>query len=357
MALGGGGQTRSVVGRAACAMLVAALVPRVAPATAQSPRRATLAYDRRAGASRCPDDVTLRELVAARLGYEPFVAEAGLAVSVVMDGEGGQLRAQIEVHDAPSSRRGRRSLASTDSTCRELVESVALAIALAIDPRATTASRPSAVTPAPPPTSPVEPVRSAPAPVVSTPARPRGTRDSASRSARRPNADGDATPLAVHVGAGGLVALGTEPDVTVGALVLVGLVGARLSAWLEGRTDLASSRVARDGSGVEASLTAASLFGCYRLGPVELCGLGSLGVLSGRGRGIAVPRDDTSLHAALGTRAMVSVRVVGPLELRAFADLAFPLTPTTLRIDTQERWSTPVLAGAIGASAAMVIVP
>lgn len=340
-------------------MAVAALlsVPGVGRAQ-ESARRATLTYERRARASRCSDEVSLRELVAARLGYEPFVEQAAIAVTVVMDGEGSALHAQIEVLDETRARRGRRNIASSDATCRELVEAVALAIALALDPRATTAAQraPAMTAPRAPPRADVA-VSSAPASVVSTPAPTPARRETMSRTPHREPRAVTATPLEIHVGAGGLVAFGTEPAVTAGGLVTVGLVGSRLSAWLEGRTNLASARLARDGTGVEAASSAASLLGCWRLGPAALCALGSLGVLSGRGRGVTAPRDDTTLHAAIGARTAVSVRVAGPLELRAFADLAFTLTPTTLRLDTQERWSTPFVAGALGAAAVMVLAP
>jgi hypothetical protein len=53
------------------------------------PARVNLTYARRTtAAASCPDEATFRELVAARLGYDPFESGGGLALQVELKPEG-----------------------------------------------------------------------------------------------------------------------------------------------------------------------------------------------------------------------------------------------------------------------------
>ena len=137
----------------------------------------------------------------------------------------------------------------------------------------------------------------------------------------------------------------------MGGLALVGVRLDRVSVSLEGRSDLATSRVRADGTGVEASLAAGSAVGCYHVDRFALCALAIVGALRGRGVGVESPREDASVYAAFGLRPVVSLPLHGPFGLRIQTDLAATVTPTTLRVDGQAHWSLPVLAG----SAAIVL--
>src|SRR5688572_27540697 len=66
----------------------------LAPAAAAQPS-APVSITYRASAG-CPDEATFAELVAARLGREPFVAESDSTISVVLRSEGRRWLATLE---------------------------------------------------------------------------------------------------------------------------------------------------------------------------------------------------------------------------------------------------------------------
>src|SRR4051794_31671548 len=78
----------------------------------------------------CPDEAALRQLVAARLGVDPFLPEAPSIVSVkVLSGALLQAEVALESPNAPTRRK-----TLTGKDCTELMQSVAVTVALVVDP-------------------------------------------------------------------------------------------------------------------------------------------------------------------------------------------------------------------------------
>lgn len=93
---------------------------------------ASLAYYRRAGAEHCPDEAWLRRSVAQRLSRDPFGPAASQHFQVELTLTEGRL-GHIALAGAEAQPPTRREFESS-ADCAELVDAVALAINLAINP-------------------------------------------------------------------------------------------------------------------------------------------------------------------------------------------------------------------------------
>jgi hypothetical protein len=126
---------------------------------------ARLEYTRLVGADACPDEAALRRSVVARLGYDPFSAQAPRTIAVSVRHEVQGHAGSVRVVDEGAPPRAERRIVAAGE-CAELVEALALTISVVLDPMA--ALRPN--TPVGAAVSP-EPIAPA-APVTRADARP-----------------------------------------------------------------------------------------------------------------------------------------------------------------------------------------
>ncbi|MFZ5897011.1 MAG: hypothetical protein ACOY0T_38490 [Myxococcota bacterium] len=98
--------------------------------------RFRLGWARAAGAEGCVEQQRLRQLVAARLGRDPFDADAERSIEGVVERRGGRFSLQLVVREADGVSLGERHLESAGEDCSELTEAAVLAVALTIDPNA-----------------------------------------------------------------------------------------------------------------------------------------------------------------------------------------------------------------------------
>lgn len=335
------------------ALLCELLWPR--SAAAQRPE-IRLTYNRGSGAASCPDVQTLRESVAARLGYDPFRSQVqteadagpegpervvGVEIRATLQGGPRGLRALIEQRDRGGRVTGSRLLTTARKDCQELSAAMALALCIAVDPFVL--SRPPPSPPLPQPTPPQQqqppPPLPPPPPVAPCPSCP-------------PCAPPPLSPVRVRAGAGLQVDLGAVP--TIGSLGVVAQAELRYRAFaltLEGRIDPSlGSRSADSGRGaVQATLLLGLLAPCARWRALGLCALLGLGALQGRGVDLQVENRATTFYAAAGARMAVEVPLLRSLALDLHLDGLAPLTRTSLQVDGIEVWATPPLAGALGA--------
>jgi hypothetical protein len=118
------------------------------PLSAQtSANRYALAWVRGAGAEDCPSATELQRDVEQRIGHRVFDSSAALSIEVsVRRDETNSIpirRTEIHVRDEQGHAVGERTLASSESDCRSLFSSTALAIALLVDPEATEDRQPA----------------------------------------------------------------------------------------------------------------------------------------------------------------------------------------------------------------------
>ena len=116
--------------------LILALTTWLVPTRARAGESARLVYSRTTDASTCSDEQGLRQAVARRLGYDPFVAGSMNTVVAELRSDGDGLRARVYVIREGNSAGGLRELSSPSRDCTELLGAVALAISIAVDPDA-----------------------------------------------------------------------------------------------------------------------------------------------------------------------------------------------------------------------------
>jgi hypothetical protein len=312
--------------------------------TASAAPSARLVYVRDPEAASCPDETAVRSAVAARLGYDPFLAYATATMFAEVRRDGTTYKAAIKLIDEHSIVRGARELIHVGEPCSELVDLIALSMSIAIDPLSLAGPRPPpeapvVAVPVPPPKSPPEPP-TIPPPKPSTPAP------------QKPADEPKGAPVHFDLGIGPAFGIGTAPSPTVGALVGGYWHIGRLGLFGEARADLPSSRIHPQGT-VGTSLFAGSLGVCYELRVVFGCALGSLGALSASAEGISAPRSDVAVHASVGARLGAELRLAPAFALRAHLDGAAVLTPHRLTIDGGEVQTLSSIAGTLGILAAV----
>jgi hypothetical protein len=239
----------------------------------QTPRAsARLEYVRDVPGDVCPSEQTVRDSVAARLGSNPFTPEALRLMAVRIGETAGGLKATLQVVDAQSSK-GERALTAGRLECAELIESLVLALSIAIDPQTVAAAPSVSLAPAPPPAR-VEP-----------------------RTA----------PMQFDVSLGATGSYGVLPAVSFGVTAGGRLTFGRVSVLLEARVDPKAS-VALRGGEIETALTAATAGGCLHAGWFSGCALGSAGAAWVEGRRYDEATRQTVPYAALGIRGRLSCR-------------------------------------------------
>ena len=296
-------------------MLCAVVIAGATSAEALRPA-ARLDYLNLSGAQSCPDEPTLRQLVAAQMGYDPFTADAATTISVSIEETPDKLLATVRAH-FQNGHTAQRSLRSANKDCRELAASTAFAIALAVDPLLPQRRRAPAV-----PTAQAAPERAA-APVPP----PRG-------------AD-------VGVEAELLLGLGQAPEVGFGGALRVSLLSESFLLTLEARADMPSS-LSIPGGRVGASLFAGVAAGCYRWKALQACALIGLGALRAFGSGFPGDAVRWLPWVGAGARAAVRVPLSTSLYLEAHGDLIFPLVRSALLVGDVEVWRMSIVGGTIG---------
>jgi len=288
---------------------------------------------------RCPSERELRDAVASRLGRDPFEGAT----------EGDPARAEVQVKRRGAGvvgvlvmrgpRPGQREIASPTGDCREVVDALAVALAIGIDPGSLT--RPS-----PPPVSPAVPQ---PLPPPALPPPPSVPPSGAGADAPTPPPGRSRDAVAVTVGAGPMALFGELPASAVGGLLHVGLRW----RWLEPRIEgLATVPVTLETSGgaVTASLLAVGLAPCAHAGLAFGCVELTLGTLSGEGSKIPVAIRATELYASAQARAGIEIELSRVVALQAWGGMVAPLTRVHLELDRREVWQGPRLAARVGAA-------
>jgi len=251
----------------------------------------------------CPDDRAIRAAVVRRLGRDPFADKAARRLTARIAADGDGLRARVELVDAAGRELGRWQVGTPRQDCVELASALVLAISIVLDPPDT-----------PPPSPPV-----ASPPSTST--------------------------LSGAVGA--MVAAGAAPATTVGltARMLGGRLGRELGVEL--RADLPRSEPIQGGRVRTFSLSGA-LSACARNRGLLLCGVAGAGALHARGEGLTDSRSSTQPMVYAGPRLMAEVPLAGALLLVAHVDGLLSLWQTTLRVDGEIAWATPVFSVVAG---------
>jgi hypothetical protein len=194
----------------------------------------------------CPDRAALIDRVASRLGFDPFERSGGIRIAARITSARGY-RGTLAIADPSAPTAGEWEKSAPKNRCAELVEEMALAISLAIDPLG--AHRTATPPPTPPPP---------PAPPPPPPAPPPPTKTATIAIAPEPAVD-TAIALGLEVGPW----IGLTPGVAVGVGAGAGYRYARFAIHLRGRI-AAGGRLDLDGrSGASAIAITGAALPCY----------------------------------------------------------------------------------------------
>jgi hypothetical protein len=310
-------------------------------ASGQTERAAvSLVYTRDAKSEVCADEPALRSAVAARLGYDPFLASTTsdvVTVQVSMRAGGFEGRITRGAGSEDASARPTR-IQSRGSDCAELDAALAVAVAIAVDPLSLSRA------PAAPPTPTPEP---APAPAPA-PAPEEEELEPDLEARARLAAAAQRHDKHAYVGLGPSLSAGVLPRVTYGAHFLVGLSYDWFELDLGARFDAPVQHDVRDRT-LRASLVVGSVAPCARYGWVVACLVGSIGQLRGEGVDFDLGRERDSVYATLGTRWSLELPLWRVLYVRLTGETVTPLTRTHLAANGARLWSTPPLGFTGGA--------
>jgi len=302
----------------------AAAIAIASSATAGERASVALAYVRKdAAATRCPDEATFRGMVAARLGYDPFVDSGSQALAVELQPRGTEMVGTLSLSGGHGDARRQRTLRSDANDCFELVASMAVAAAVAVDPEAILDKGkppPAPASPATPPPPPPPP----PTPPVAS-------------SALGTDTTADRPPLGVRVDGGIIFVSGITPAPSPGARLAVSLFSGLCSIGGEGAAIVSSSQTSAFGT-VSAHVFHGSLVPCVHPGltsmlTLDLCIVGSVGVMSSHADQVTVSQPARDLFATVGPRAGVTWMPWRTVGFAASLDLPVSLSRVHLLIE------------------------
>jgi hypothetical protein len=283
----------------------------------------------------CPTEKELRDIVASRMGYDPFTlptAPAPLSLRIAIVRQGGGFAGALELRDTSGRVLwARPPLAETD--CHRLAGVIGgVTVTIAID----TASSQTAAAPLPPP----EPAPLAP-PLPQPPAEP-----PPSTPVPRP-----VVPLGVRAAA----AVGVGPAPTAAISADLGAGWPFFSIAVEGRADVPTTGGVSMGVSAWTSVLAASLVPCGHYRWFVGCAVLSAGVLQAKGADVLQPAQDSGIYAAAGVRAGLEWPVVPAFALRLSADALVNLHPLAAQVAFEngraEVWRSGPFAAMIGGGA------
>lgn len=299
---------------------------------------AELVFIQSRGAEAC-DETMLRQSVATRLGYDPFVANADVRVVVRLGGDRA-LTAQVDVL-RPGVAPAERTLTGPGD-CKSLTEALALALALAIDPLMLSRT-PRAVEPDTPaaPVTPGAPRSVAPGvPVAAEPFPPASPRAAAEVGAR-PRAE----RLNLEVDLAGALGFNAQPGTAVG--VRLGAQTGR-GLWLvrlEGWTLFPSSTPIAGGGAVEGFSAGADAGPCVRVEIISACLLARGGTFRYQGKGLDLVRQGWLSTFAAGARAGAEWPRKAAVAAFAAVEAWVPVTNLTLLVGESIAWDQGAVEG------------
>jgi hypothetical protein len=311
---------------------------------------ARLFYGRGPDVEECPDEAGLRRAIADRVGYDPIFPFAPNDIEVSITRSGQTLVAEAKFVDADRVVVGARTFRAAAGECDELVGSIALSVAIALDRMdrkslpAPSAEAPAAAAAKDPPATAPE-ASAAPAPAPSPAAAPTAPVERpAPVVASPPSAD-----RRLDLAAGMAAWIGTAPAPSFGPTVLVSLRWKRFDFGVEGRWELPSSATERGlgGTGeIRTSLVGGGPVACSSFDPYFACAIAFLGSLQADAPGVPGAVSRTGVDVLAGIRGGTAVRLGPALSLRLSLDVLAEAYSPTVRVTGTDAWHpSPVSAG------------
>jgi hypothetical protein len=268
----------------------------------------------------CPDAASFQARLSARLGYEPSGAKATHTSRVTVS---SGLTAKLELAERGAAAAGVREFEAGPEDCEALINSVALALAIALDPHVLAGPR-----------RPASPAQSSDAP------RP--------AEAAAPVPAPDAPPaLGFEVTLSARASVGHLPAVAFGPGLEARLRRGAFSLALEAEADFARPMAAQGGR-VESALVRGGTQLCGHLGFAGLCLRGTAGAMSVAGVGFVDAQRGWLAVATLGPQVMATWHPLTQLVLSVTVGADIALLRNSIGVGTTDVWSSPWVAGAFG---------
>lgn len=333
-------------GKAPSLLLAAAILGGPTQAMAEPPKVPPwhLEYVRTPGTRLCPEEKSMRRVVAARIGYDPFKDDAPRSVRVTIVHTPERLEALIEARDENGQITATPKAWAPLGECRELLENTAVFLVDIVKPFVL----PSPQKPEPPGTSttPAPPVAPSPSPTP-VPAPPAATlRAQEAKRPAPPRAAPARSPwvpkLAVSLGAG--ATWWTAPQTSMSLSTGFAARWPSLSIGVEGRFDYAWRLPTKQQAG--GYIVGGAVIGCGYPGLsshrafVKGCLLGDLARLETSADSLVVP-DGAATIVNIGVRVGGGFWLYGPLGIELQADAVYVAHRPTIWLDQTQTWRLP----------------
>jgi hypothetical protein len=287
----------------------------------------------------CPVVHDFKTVVADRLGYDPFRADAARRVLVQIAPQGAGFEGRIEWHDPEGKWAGDRTLPSRSADCRELSRAMAFALALQIQLLAGADTAAAAKAPLPAVTPPA-PATSAPPPPP-TPPRPVARVEPAAtppREAAPPKERGPGPTLAI--GAGAHLGVGVSSSVVPVGRLFGSLAGPHWSIELAAEAGWPTRERRADGAGFSQYELLAGLAGCGHLARWGGCLVAKGGALRVAGQDIDAPAAAWGPLVEAGLRLAVTQPLGHVVFVTARAEGLLIVTRWRVYLDQAAVWTS-----------------
>lgn len=311
--------------------------------------RARLELETPGDAELCPGAQTLRDLVASRLGRDPFDDEAPVRIEVSIARADGGLSARVELRGSEGETLGTRRLSALLDECEDLLGAASVVIALALDPasgivpppeqRAATSTSPEEDAHEPPAT---------PVPQREDSELPPLLQSEEAAPAVEPAVDGHERP-AVSLGIGPSAVYGHMPEVAPGVTVAARVHRARFVLALEGSAHFSAGSIQVNEAGVRMNDLALAALPCLQVSFASACGVVTAAVVEAR-------RVDGDTGPARTVVPRVGIRVAATWRASAAAGLTVwlqgdaSIVQPSLQIGGERGWTAPPIALGFGLS-------
>ncbi len=294
-----------------------------------------LDYFRERGADHCPDEAKLRQAVKARLGHDPFIEWSPRRVVVEIVADGARLSAILRLVEDGGIVQSRSLLSTDKHDCAELIASVALAIAIHLEPDSAMRVNRGEQAESEQPEEPVaEPAPNPP--VLPSPKQPQVAR----ATHLTVSAPKSATPWAPAVRIGAVYLQGLEPHATLALKAGASLRYGHIQAMTELFSGLPDSKRYAAG-GIRSHVIGATLLPCVSYQWLSACAEAMADLLWTQGVDVSVPVKATLVHVAVGARVEAAWQLSRTWAAMVGLDLLRNLTSTTLRLQQAELWRSP----------------
>lgn len=280
----------------------------------------------------CPAAGDFAAVVAARLGYDPFLADAALRVVAQIDASGRALEGRLEWFDARGTSVGEHTFPSRTGDCGELARAMEFALALQIQLMAAAVA----------------------APDMRRPGAPGNGSTIASPTAVQPAGGVLSTPRTrlsgpwFAVGSGASVGLGVAPSAVAFGRLFVTVGWSRVALELGAEASVPSVTHLANGTGFSQQEVLGSLAGCGMHRPWSACLLGKVGEIRVVGQAIDVPATSSALMVQGGLRLALTQALGKRLQLVAHGEGLAVLTRGVVTLDSMPVWTTPRFAALFG---------